>query len=156
MRGGMRGLVVALVALVAWACEPKYNGSVVADVSPAGWSADQPAVLNFPNLDTLAKRNVWVVARAEADHAYKPLRVEVGCMAPDSTELRGSVELRPTKHRGGSFVELRGLWIEDAVPTTKGDYTFAISHSEEEPIEGLWNVGVEFVIGAYGHTECIW
>ncbi len=146
MRSVLRGLAVALVALVALACEPKYNGAVVADVTPTGWSADEVIQLRFPNLDTLAKRSVWVVARAEADHAYKPLRVEVGCMAPDSTELSGSVELRPTKHRGGSFVELRGLWIEDAVPAKMGDYLFRISHSEEEPIEGVWNVGVELKI----------
>ena len=135
MRGVLRGLTVALVALVAWACEPKYNGAVVADVSPAGWSADEPAVLSFPNLDTLAKRSVWVVARAEADHAYKPLRVEVGCMAPDSTELRGSVVLRPTKHRGGSFVELRGLSPQRRATTCSAYLTPKRSPSRDS---GMW------------------
>lgn len=146
MRGGrsiVRGVAVALVALVAMACEPKHNGAVVADVSPAGWSADQTVELRYHNLDSLTKRRIWVVARAEADHAHKPLRVEVGCIAPDSAELRGSVVLMPTKHRGGSFVELRGLWIDQAVPALKGDYLFTLSHAEAEPIEQLWSVGIE-------------
>lgn len=146
MRGGwsvVRVVAVALVALVALACEPKHNGAVVADVSPTGWSADQPVELRYHNLDSLTRRRIWVVARAEADHAHRPLRVEVGCVAPDSAELRGSVVLMPTKHRGGSFVELRGLWIDQAVPALKGDYLFTLGHTEPKPIEQLWSVGIE-------------
>ncbi len=142
-RSNFRGVAVALVALVAMACEPKHNGAVVADVSPTGWSADQTVELRYHNLDSLTKRRIWVVARAEADHAHSPLRVEVGCIAPDSAQLRGSVVLMPTKHRGGSFVELRGLWVDQAVPALKGDYLFTLSHAEAEPIEQLWSVGIE-------------
>ena len=141
-----RVMLAALAALALVACEPKHNGAVVADVSPAGWSAEEVVELCYHNLDTLTKRNVWVVARAEANHNHPPVELQVECMAPDSVCLEGSVVLRPTKHKGGSFVELRARWIEEAVPAKVGDYIFRLSHKGDQPIEGLWNVGVEFVI----------
>lgn len=145
MNRSLRRLVwAALMPIVmALSCKPAYNGAVAADVDPTGWQAADTVELHFSPADTLTEREIWVVARAEADHIPTRIELQVECIAPDSTHLAGSVALHPTERKGGSFCQLRDLWIERAVFGQTGDYTFRLCHTSSEPLTDIWNVAIE-------------
>lgn len=138
---GVRGLLVVLAAVAMVGCRIVPHGAVVADVDPKGWSAGEGVDLCFAATDTASLHTISVVARREFDGVAEPMRLQVRVVAPDSAEVSGEVVLPVSGSRqGGSFEELKALWVEDA-RLTEGIYTFTLAPIHE--VEGVWNVGVE-------------
>ena len=83
MKGAKRilraGLLLAL--LPAAGCLSPHR-SAVADVDPLGWR--EAAEVRFPNADTLAVCDLWLVVRYDAAFAGGPVDLEVTTVAPDS------------------------------------------------------------------------
>ena len=140
MRGVVRGLIlVATVAMVG--CKVVPHGAVVADVNPRGWEPEEVITLRYENTDTTSSSSINIVARREYGKEATPLAVRVRVCAPDSAEVN-DVVLLPTRGTkgGGSFEEVEVLWVGNA-RLQAGEYRFFLS--PQEPIKGLWNVGVE-------------
>lgn len=81
MKGAKRilraGLLLAL--LPAAGCLSPHR-SAVADVDPLGWR--EAAEVRFPNADTLAVCDLWLVVRYDAPFAGGPVDLEVTTVAP--------------------------------------------------------------------------
>ena len=138
---GVRGLLIVLAAVAMVGCKVIPHGAVVADVDPKGWSAEEQVSLRFSATDTASLHTIRVVARREFDKLAEPMRLQVRVVAPDSAEVSGEVVLPVVGDRqGGSFEELKALWVEDA-KLQEGTYTFTLTPTHE--VEGVWNVGVE-------------
>lgn len=138
---GVRGLLIVLAAVAMVGCKVIPHGAVVADVDPKGWSAGEGIDLCFSATDTASLHTIRVVARREFDKLAEPVRLKVRVVAPDSAEVSGEVVLPVSGSRhGGSFEELKALWVEDA-KLKEGTYTFTLAPTHE--VEGVWNVGVE-------------
>lgn len=138
---GVRGLLIVLAAVAMVGCKVIPHGAVVADVDPKGWSAEEQVSLRFSATDTASLHTIRVVARREFDGVAEPVRLQVRAVAPDSAEVSGEVVLPVSGSRhGGSFEELKALWVEDA-KLKEGTYTFTLAPTHE--VEGVWNVGVE-------------
>ena len=88
MKGAKRilraGLLLAL--LPAAGCLSQHR-SAVADVDPLGWR--EAAEVRFPNADTLAVCDLWLVVRYDAAFAGGPVDLEVTTVAPDSPPRAG-------------------------------------------------------------------
>ncbi len=135
------GLLAVLVAVAMVGCRVVPHGAVVADVDPKGWDAEDEVELCFAATDTASLYTISVVARREFGKVAEPMRLQVKAMAPDSVEVNGVVVL-PAEggRRGGSFEEVRTLWVENA-RLAAGTYTFTLTPMQY--VEGVWNVGVE-------------
>ena len=140
MRGVCRLLfVVAAVAMVG--CRVIPHGAVVADVAPKGWHAGEGVDLCFSATDTASLHTISIVARREFGKVAEPVRLQVNVVAPDSAEVNGVVVL-PAEggRRGGSFEEVKALWVENA-RLHEGTYTFTLIPTHD--VKGVWSVGVE-------------
>ncbi len=134
-------LVLTVVATVAMmGCRVTPHGAVVADVSPKGWEPSEAVELCYDNADTLSVRTVSIVARREFGKAEGPLELHVRVYAPDSAMVEADVVLPQRGDRGGSFEELRALWVEGA-SLQGGTYKFMIA--PQKSTTGVWNVGIE-------------
>ena len=134
-------LVLTVVAAVAMmGCRVTPHGAVVADVSPKGWEPSEAVELCYDNTDTLSARTVSIVARREFGKAEGPLELHVRVCAPDSAMVEAYVVLPQRGDKGGSFEELRALWVEGA-SLQVGTYTFTIA--PQKSTTGVWNVGIE-------------
>lgn len=93
MKGAKRilraGLLLAL--LPAAGCLSPHR-SAVADVDPLGWR--EAAEVRFPNADTLAVCDLWLVVRYDAAFAGGPVDLEVTTVAPDSLRATEPFTLR--------------------------------------------------------------
>ena len=118
MKGAKRilraGLLLAL--LPAAGCLSQHR-SAVADVDPLGWR--EAAEVRFPNADTLAVCDLWLVVRYDAAFAGGPVDLEVTTVAPDS--LRATLRcagdyrmtIRPCRPVRG--IEAVGVTIEKSI-----------------------------------------
>ena len=101
MKGAKRilraGLLLAL--LPAAGCLSPHR-SAVADVDPLGWR--EAAEVRFPNADTLAVCDLWLVVRYDAAFAGGPVDLEVTTVAPDSLRATEPFTLRLALSRGPS------------------------------------------------------
>ena len=99
MKGAKRilraGLLLAL--LPAAGCLSQHR-SAVADVDPLGWR--EAAEVRFPNADTLAVCDLWLVVRYDAAFAGGPVDLEVTTVAPDSLRATEPFTLRLAPSRG--------------------------------------------------------
>ena len=99
MKGAKRilraGLLLAL--LPAAGCLSPHR-SAVADVDPLGWR--EAAEVRFPNADTLAVCDLWLVVRYDAAFAGGPVDLEVTTVAPDSLRATEPFTLRLAPSRG--------------------------------------------------------
>ena len=73
--------------------------------------------------------------KREVGTAAQPVPVIPSTTNPDAPENKGG-----GKVGGGSFEEVEVLWVGNA-RLQAGEYRFFLS--PQEPIKGLWNVGVE-------------
>ena len=100
MKGAKRilraGLLLAL--LPAAGCLSQHR-SAVADVDPLGWR--EAAEVRFPNADTLAVCDLWLVVRYDAAFAGGPVDLEVTTVAPDSLRATEPFTLRLAAVRYG-------------------------------------------------------
>ena len=101
MKGAKRilraGLLLAL--LPAAGCLSPHR-SAVADVDPLGWR--EAAEVRFPNADTLAVCDLWLVVRYDAAFAGGPVDLEVTTVAPVSLRATEPFTLRLALSRGPS------------------------------------------------------
>lgn len=99
MKGAKRilraGLLLAL--LPAAGCLSPHR-SAVADVDPLGWR--EAAEVRFPNADTLAVCDLWLVVRYDAAFAGGPVDLEVTTVAPDSLRATEPFTLRLAPRAG--------------------------------------------------------
>ena len=127
MKGAKRilraGLLLAL--LPAAGCLSPHR-SAVADVDPLGWR--EAAEVRFPNADTLAVCDLWLVVRYDAAFAGGPVDLEVTTVAPDS---RGPSPL---------LCDTAVLYRRRAVLRCAGDYRMTIRPCR--PVRGIEAVGV--------------
>ena len=72
----------------------------MADVDPLGWR--EAAEVCFPNADTLAVCDLWLVVRYDAAFAGGPVDLEVTTVAPDSLRATEPFTLRLAPSRGPS------------------------------------------------------
>ena len=125
MKGAKRilraGLLLAL--LPAAGCLSPHR-SAVADVDPLGWR--EAAEVRFPNADTLAVCDLWLVVRYDAAFAGGPVDLEVTTVAPDSLRATEPFTLRLARRR--------------AVLRCAGDYRMTIRPCR--PVRGIEAVGV--------------
>ena len=135
MKGAKRilraGLLLAL--LPAAGCLSQHR-SAVADVDPLGWR--EAAEVRFPNADTLAVCDLWLVVRYDAAFAGGPVDLEVTTVAPDSLRATEPFTLRLAPSRGPSAV----LYRRRAVLRCAGDYRMTIRPCR--PVRGIEAVGV--------------
>ena len=99
----------------------------MADVDPLGWR--EAAEVRFPNADTLAVCDLWLVVRYDAAFAGGPVDLEVTTVAPDSLRATEPFTLRLAPSRGPSPL-LR----------CAGDYRMTIRPCR--PVRGIEAVGV--------------
>ena len=126
MKGAKRilraGLLLAL--LPAAGCLSPHR-SAVADVDPLGWR--EAAEVRFPNADTLAVCDLWLVVRYDAAFAGGPVDLEVTTVAPS----RGPSPL---------LCDTAVLYRRRAVLRCAGDYRMTIRPCR--PVRGIEAVGV--------------
>ena len=93
MKGAKRilraGLLLAL--LPAAGCLSPHR-SAVADVDPLGWR--EAAEVRFPNADTLAVCDLWLVVRYDAAFAGGPVDLEVTTVSPPRAGRRRCCAIR--------------------------------------------------------------
>ena len=120
MKGAKRilraGLLLAL--LPAAGCLSPHR-SAVADVDPLGWR--EAAEVRFPNADTLAVCDLWLVVRYDAAFAGGPVDLEVTTVAP-------------------LLCDTAVLYRRRAVLRCAGDYRMTIRPCR--PVRGIEAVGV--------------
>ena len=130
MKGAKRilraGLLLAL--LPAAGCLSPHR-SAVADVDPLGWR--EAAEVRFPNADTLAVCDLWLVVSYDAAFAGGPVDLEVTTVA-----------LRLALSRGPSplLCDTAVLYRRRAVLRCAGDYRMTIRPCR--PVRGIEAVGV--------------
>ena len=131
MKGAKRilraGLLLAL--LPAAGCLSPHR-SAVADVDPLGWR--EAAEVRFPNADTLAVCDLWLVVRYDAAFAGGPVDLEVTTVAPDSLRATEPFTLR--------LCDTAVLYRRRAVLRCAGDYRMTIRPCR--PVRGIEAVGV--------------
>lgn len=137
MKGAKRILRAGL--LPAAGCLSPHR-SAVADVDPLGWR--EAAEVRFPNADTLAVCDLWLVVRYDAAFAGGPVDLEVTTVAPDSLRATEPFTLRLAPSRGLSplLCDTAVLYRRRAVLRCAGDYRMTIRPCR--PVRGIEAVGV--------------
>ena len=109
MKGAKRilraGLLLAL--LPAAGCLSPHR-SAVADVDPLGWR--EAAEVRFPNADTLAVCDLWLVVRYDAAFAGGPVDLEVTTVAPVARAVAAAVRY------GGALPAACGAALRGRLP----------------------------------------
>lgn len=137
----LKGVLIAVVAMLTVACSERPVGAVVTDTPREVWHEGESVELSYDNRDTLSLFTLGVVARREVSYGGVALPLTVAVTAPSGLHFAGEVVLLPNdKHRGGSFVELRAAWISEARLGEEGTYRFRIT--PQSPLQGVWTVGV--------------
>lgn len=137
-----RWMWIVLVALWAVGCTPRPEGAVVADTPRGGWHFGEEVAIDYTNSDTLSLYNVGVALRMESGKVDSaPMTFQVGCVAPSGAFFSSDVVLQAKEvHSGGSFTEIKTLWVENALFGESGDYTFILTPGLD--VEGVWMAGV--------------
>lgn len=127
---------------------PEDGNSIAAEVDAEGWNYEDAAELVYYNTDTLSLRQLSLFVRADGGFAERnaPLTFEISTLSPDSLFVSETWTLYP--ERGGAeflskqYYDYEQPYRCNALLSKKGIYRFRVSHSEAEPIAGIWAVGI--------------
>ncbi len=139
-----RWLSIVAVALTMVACSERPVGAAVTDTPRGEWLAGARVEVRYENCDTLSLYDVAVVVRREASATEVAMPLRVRCTSPSGVTFESGVVVPEESHRGGSFTESVGAWIEDAHFAESGEYLFTFT--PESDLRGVWSVGVELKV----------
>ena len=134
----IRGVVVALVALVMVACGSTGRSVEMHDAPNGSWSTAED--FHYENVDTLSKRDISVVVRYSGEDVAESVELTILTISPDSMVVAEPFTLhipqmgdvRPAEH---SFPYRRNV-----VLSSTGDYLFRLK--PKAAAVGISSVGI--------------
>ncbi len=113
--------------------------SIVADVSPAGWS--EPVEMQYSNTDTLTLKQLQLTLRHGETTGQATGRYVVETISPSGAAVRDTltISILPDTQRnrlGGAWATIRGVRFAET-----GDYRFVIHPLRNT--SGVWSVGID-------------
>lgn len=138
MHKGLRYIFIALVGLVAMACNTTPRTVEVHDKAGSVWSSTEE--FRYTNTDSLKRRDIAIVVRYDSGYDADSIALRVMTIAPDSMLLDEPFTLRVPRLRDMRPAEQRFLYRSNVVLKHKGDYLFRLT--PEQPVEGISSVGI--------------
>ena len=113
--------------------------SIVADVSPAGWS--EPVEMQYSNTDTLTLKQLQLTLRHGETTGQATGRYVVETISPSGAAVRDTltISILPDTQRnrlGEAWATIRGVRFAET-----GDYRFVVHPLRNT--SGVWSVGID-------------
>lgn len=108
------------------------------------WSGQRR--VEWINTDSVALRNIYATLLAERNRTIDSLPLSVTFTSPSGKQFATEWTFYPSDNisfRSATFAESRQLLAANAVMNEKGQYIFTFRSRSPNPVEGVWNIGVE-------------
>ena len=119
------------------------------DVNPQGWN--EGVSVTYPNEDTTALRDLYVVIRHDERAAGTEIPVTIQTLTPDSLTCEETIPIRIPPRRFDRAVERNSSYFEKETPYRlrtllhrEGVYRFRFTPGGESQAEGISAIGIRF------------
>ena len=131
-------LIVTVAMVVAVSCSDARRSIAVHDMDACVWSGAEE--FSYDNADTLAKRDISIVARYGKGYVADSVALRILSISPDSMVVEEPFTLHIPRVAEVRPHEQTFLYRRNAVLGVKGEYRFRLT--PQHSVEGISSVGI--------------